>query len=453
MCVLIVLLLACCAIATRGFAANPPPGFVALFNGRDLGGWRGGATYDHRQLLALSPAERDAQIAKWTSQLIELKDGRPHWRVEDGVLVNDGFGGYATTERDYGDFELLLEFKLEPRADSGVYLRGVPQIQIWDPTAEDPKGHGYAKGSGGLWNNAAGTPGRDPLVRADRPIGQWNQLRATMLGSRVSVWLNDRLVVDHVVLENFYDRKLPAAQRRPIPVRGPIQLQTHGGGTHWRNIFIREIGPDEANQLLAQRDPRGFEPIFNGRDLDGWAGAVQAVDIQEGAMRWRPAQGGTLYWNTELADFQVRLMFTLPPGGNNGLAIRYPGKGDVAYDAMCELQVIDDNYHVARKLPPERRLDPRQYHCSAYGMVAAAHGYQRPIGEWNFQEVTVHGSKIRVELNGTVILDTDLAEVDMSTVMGGKPHPGKDRRSGFFGFAGHRDPVAFKDILVRRMLP
>ncbi|MDO8542265.1 MAG: DUF1080 domain-containing protein [Opitutaceae bacterium] len=431
-------------------AAQPPAGFTALFNGRDLAGWRGGTTYDHRELLSLPAAERDALIAKWTASLTELKDGKPHWRAEGGALVNDGFGGYATTERDYGDFELRLEYKLAAGADSGVYLRGVPQVQIWDATMPDPKGHGYVKGSGGLWNNTKDTPGRDPMVRADRRIGDWNKLRVTMVGSRVSVWLNDKLVVDHVVLENYYDKankKLAPGQRRPVPPKGPIQLQTHGGATHWRNIFIREIPGDEANKLLAGRNHKGFERIFNGQTLDGWAGATDAVEVKGGAMVWREKKGGVLYWNHDLADFQTRLQFKLPKAGNNGLAIRYPGTGDAAYMAMCELQILDDNYEQNKPA----KIDLRQAHGSAYGMVAAARGYQRPLGEWNFEEVTVRGSTITVELNGTIILDTDLSKVDMSSVMGNKAHPGKDRKSGFFGFAGHNDPVQFREIAIKRL--
>ncbi len=449
------------ALAATATAATPPAGFVSLFNGRDLSGWRGGTTYDHRQLLSLPAAERDALIAKWTASLTELKDGRPHWRVEKGELVNDGIGGYATTVRDYGDFELRLEFKLAQGCDSGVYLRGVPQIQLWDPTMPDPKGHGYARGSGGLWNNAKGTPGRDPLVKADKPIGEWNALRVVMVGSRVSVWLNQKLVVDHVILENYYDRnnkKLKPEERRPIPARGPVQLQTHGGYTYWRNLFIREIGSDEANRLLASRGGEGFKPIFNGRDLSGWAieakGPVQTpgdvMDIRNGTLVWRAGRGGTAYWNEELADFQARLFVKIPPGGNNGLAIRYPGKGNAAYDGMTELQIIDENYYAARN-QPTKKLDLRQYHGSVYGMVPAHQGYLRPIGEWNFQEVTVKGSTLRVELNGTVILDTDVSKVDLATVMGKSKHPGINRTSGFFGLAGHNDPVEFKNLLIKKL--
>lgn len=424
--------------------AAPPAGFTSLFNGTDLAGWRGGDTYDHRKLMALPAAERDALVAKWTASLTALKDGKPHWSVDAGELLNDGLGGYATTVRDYGDFELLVDWKITTGTDSGLYLRGVPQVQIWDPAMPDPKGHGAAKGSGGLWNNAKTSPGRDPLVRADRPVGEWNRFRVIMVGSRVSIWLNDQPVVDHVILENFYDKNLPPAQRRPIPARGPIQLQTHGGETRWRNLFIREIGPAEATRLLAARGNEGFQPIFNGKNLDGWAGPLEAVAARDGALVWQKGKGGTIYWNRELTDFHARLHFKLPTAGNNGLALRYPGTGDPAYVGMCELQILDDNYEKTKG-----PIDPRQAHGSAYGMVAAARGYQFTIGEWNFQEVSVVGSRVRVELNGTVILDADLATVDLPSVLAGKPHPGKDRPSGFFGFAGHNDQVEFRDILLK----
>ena len=87
--------------------------------------------------------------------------------------------------------------------------------------------------------------------------------------------------------------------------------------------------------------------------------------------------------------------------------------------------------------------------AAAYGMIAAARGYQRPIGLWNFEEVTVKGSTIKVELNGTVILDGDLSKV--SDYMAGHAHPGKDRKSGYFGFAGHNDPVAFRNIAIKTL--
>ena len=425
------------ATSALGAAQSPPPGFTALFNGTDLTGWRGGDTADHRQLLAM-PADKQAGLLKdWTA------DMQQHWKAVDGELHNDGNGKYATTTKDYGDFEFLVDYNMASKGDSGIYLRNVPQVQIWDPANEEAWVHGAKKGSGGLWNNSPGTPGKDPLVLADKPAGQWNSLRVVMVGARVSVWLNGQLTVDHAILENYYDRNLA------IPSKGPICLQTHGAPIRWRNIFVRDIGGTEANKLLAAHANAGFQPIFNGKDFAGWAGEIANYEVVDGAIRCRPKQGGNIYHKTDLTDFAARLEFKLPPGGNNGLCIRYPGTGNTAYDGMCECQVLDDNYEMATK----NQIDPRQAHGSAYGMVAAQRGYQRSIGEWNFQEVTVIGPVLKVELNGFVILNADLSKVDMATVMAQSPHPGKDRRNGFFGFAGHSDPVEFRNIAIRTIEP
>jgi len=434
---------------------EPPPGFTALFNGKDLTGWVGGSTFDPRKLAEMPDDQRKEKIDQWTATLtaVNEKTGKPHWSVENAELVNDGFGDYATTEKEYGDIELYVDYKTVPLADSGIYLRGVPQVQIWDYTEEKKFPLGSNLGSGGLWNNDKGAPGKDPLVLADKPFGEWNHFHIIMVGSRVTVWLNDKLVVDHAILQNYYDQKLPLDQRRPILPRGPIELQTHGGEIRWRNLFVREIGSDEACKILESHDQEGFESIFNGKDMTGWAGPLDVVKVEDGAMVWQLKKGGNPYWNTELGDFVARLEFKMVPGGNNGLAIRYPGTGTPAYDGMCESQVLDDNYEVnkAREVGKPQPIDPRQAHGSAYGMVPAARGYQHPLEEWNFEEVTVKGPTIKVELNGTVILDTDLSKVTPDMFMANHPHPGKDRTSGFFGLAGHNDPVSFREIFIKRL--
>jgi hypothetical protein len=208
----------------------PPEGFVALFNGKDLAGWRGGGTENPALRAALSPEERQQK------DKASLDDIHKHWRVENGELVNDGSGQYLTTEKDYGDFELRLEYKTVPKADSGIYLRGIPQVQIWDTTKEGGKWDRNAdKGSGGLFNNPKGSPGQLPLVHADKPFGEWNSFVIRMVGDNVTVTLNDKLVVDNARLINYFEKD------KPLPPAGPIQLQTHGGEIRWRNIFLREL--------------------------------------------------------------------------------------------------------------------------------------------------------------------------------------------------------------------
>ena len=352
------------------------------------------------------------------------------------MIVNDGQGVYLTTDKDYGDIELLVDWKIGPQGDSGVYLRATPQVQVWDFTEPRYAPMGADKGSGGLWNNSPGAAGKDPLVRADNPIGQWNTFRIIQVGARTTIYLNDKLIVDNAVLENYWKRTLP------IPARGPIQLQTHDHELRWRNISVREISALEANQILAKQGSAGFEPIFNGQNLAAWAGPIENYEVQDGVLRCKPHEGGTIYYNKELTNFMARVEFKLPPGGNNGLAIRYPGTGDTAYDGMCELQILDDGDPKYAK-----SLDDRQSHGSAYGMVAATRGYLRPVGQWNFEEVTVLGPKIKVELNGSIILDTDLSQVKQ--FMANSAHPGKDRNSGYFGFAGHHDPVEFRNVSIK----
>lgn len=211
---------------------TPPDGFRALFNGKDLTGWNGWNPHDKKK-------SREDQNKEFAS----------HWRVENGELVNNGTGPYATTNEDLGDIELHIDYKTVPHADSGVYLRGSPQVQIWDntqvfdPKKPDRKPH---LGSGGLFNNTPNTPGRDPLVNADKPFGEWNHFRIRQIGAKTWVWLNDKLVVDGATMENYWDRT------QPLPAKGPVMLQTHGGEIRWKNLFVHEISPEEARKLLSE---------------------------------------------------------------------------------------------------------------------------------------------------------------------------------------------------------
>jgi hypothetical protein len=410
----------------------PPPGFTALFNGKDFTGLRGyKPDFSPAAVAKMSPEEREKWYAEWT------EDMKKNWTIDNGELVNRGKGAYIAT-KDYGDVEFLVEYKIEPTVDSGIYMKATPQVQVWDFTNPAAFKNGAEKGSGGLWNNPKDWPGKDPLVRGDNPIGEWNKFRILMIGERVSVWLNDKLVVDHARLANFFDRA--KEKTIPLPKVAPILLQTHPPAKEirWRNLYAREVPVAEASEFLAKKAGDGFAPIFNGKDLDGWQGATANYEVVDGAIRCKKGKGGALFTKQEYGDFQVALEIKLPKNGNNGLGIRYPGTGDGAYTGMCELQVLDDDY---------KGIDPRQAHGSAYGMVAAARGYQRPVGEWNFQLVTVRGSTIQVELNGTQILDCDLSKV--TEYLGKTPHTGKDRTTGFFAFLGHGDAVEFRNIRVK----
>lgn len=201
----------------------PPPGFTALFNGRDLTGWKG-LVADPPKRAKMSAAELAAAQEKANQRM------RDHWKAVDGVLVFDGKGDNLCTAKDYGDFELLVDWKILEKGDSGIYLRGSPQVQIWDQNAGGNPKH---QGSGGLYNNQKNPS--EPTKLADKPVGEWNRFRIVMVGEKVHVYLNGELVVDNVTLENYWERD------KPIYPAGQIELQNHGNTLYFKNIFVREI--------------------------------------------------------------------------------------------------------------------------------------------------------------------------------------------------------------------
>jgi serine/threonine protein kinase len=178
---------------------TPPAGFEKLFNGKNLSNWK------------------------------EIKPG--HWTVKDGILHYDGKGDNLVTARNtFGDFELFVDWKIGAGGDSGIYLRGIPQVQIWDQAA----------GSGGLYNNKV-NPSK-PSVMADRPLGEWNTFHITMRGERVTIDLNDRRVVDDVILENA------PGKRGSLPRQGTIELQSHGTPVQFRNIFVKDLSRSRSSK-------------------------------------------------------------------------------------------------------------------------------------------------------------------------------------------------------------
>jgi hypothetical protein len=434
-----LILLPMAALSAVPLNARPlnqaPAGFTNLFDGHDLAGWRGRQQdYSPYAEAQLSPDDLAAKQAAWNT------DRDLHWRVDTakGEIVCDGQGVYLPSDKDYGDFDLYVDWLMvKHNGDSGIYLRTYPQVQIWDPSNPAEVKNGAPRGSGALWNDNNDNPGKWPLVKADKRVGQWNTFHIKMIGSRVWVWLNGKQTVNGQVLDNYFDRS------QPVLAHGPIELQTHGSEIRFRNIYIRDIPPAEANSTLDKMADKGFESVFDGKDFAGWGGDINQYEVKDGAIVCLKGKGGNVFTLKQYSDFEARLEFKLPPAGNNGLCIRYPGSGDTAYVGMCELQILDDSS------PEYLHLDPRQFCCSIYGVVPAHRGYLRPVGEWNYEHVIVKGHTIKVELNGTTVVDADVSTV--TSFMANSKHPGLMRTSGSFGFAGHDDPVAFRDIRLKEL--
>jgi hypothetical protein len=215
--------------AARADDKKPPAGFTPLFNGKDLKGWQG--NIDMKQRVTMPKDKQDELLKQRT------KTAQEHWTVKDGVIVCDGKGGVSLqTVKDYGDFELLVDWKIEKKGDSGIYLRGQPQVQIWDSDnlGADLKPD-WGTGSGGLWNNPQGDRAKQPLKKADKPVGEWNTFHIAVVGDRVTVKLNGELVVDKGKLINYWFPKEPA------PAKGPIELQWHGDPLAFKNIYVKEL--------------------------------------------------------------------------------------------------------------------------------------------------------------------------------------------------------------------
>jgi hypothetical protein len=208
----------------------PPKGFTALFNGKDLTNWQGLVPIKDRMKLAGDKEGYDKRVQAANKKAL------PHWTISEGVLYYDGKGDSLQTVKDYGNFELLLDWKIEEKGDSGIYLRGQPQVQVWDSDrAGGARGIDKHSGSGGLWNNPEGHPGKRPLEKADKPVGEWNTFRIIMKIDKVTVYLNGVLVVDRQTLVNYWDKG------QPLPAKGPIELQHHGDKLWFRNVFIKEL--------------------------------------------------------------------------------------------------------------------------------------------------------------------------------------------------------------------
>ncbi|MDZ4715986.1 MAG: DUF1080 domain-containing protein [Cytophagales bacterium] len=398
-------------------------GYEPIFNGKDLTGWQG---------LVENPIARAAMkksVLAGKQAISDLKIPES-WTVKDGMICFTGDGANLCTIRTYKDFEMLVDYRISKNGDSGIYLRGSPQVQIWDISRVTD---GAQVGSGGLYNN---TVNRDPLVVADNPVGDWNTMRITMVGERVTVYLNGIVVVDNVVMENYWDRKIP------IFPEGAIELQAHGTELAFRNLYVRELN---ATFVLTEEEKKeGYELLFNGRDLSNWVGNKKDYVVEDNCIADYPADKGhgNLFTDKEFSDFVFRFEFQLTPAANNGLGIHAPLEGDAAYVGK-ELQILDDGH------PAYANIKPYQAHGSVYGIIPAKRGFLKPTGEWNYEEVRVTGDRITITLNGTVIVDGDMRQASLKGTLDGQEHPGLNRHRGHIGFLGHGSVVRFRSIRIK----
>lgn len=410
-------------------------GFVSIFNGKDLTGWKG---------LVENPIVRakmkPAQLAQAQKKADEAM--RRDWKVEKGLLayVGKGFDNLCT-EKQYGDFEMYVDWMLDPagpEADAGIYLRGTPQVQIWDTARTNV---GAQVGSGGLYNNQVNMS--KPSKVADNKLGEWNSFYIKMVGDRVTVVLNGEKVVDDVILENYWDRKSPI-----FPIE-QIELQAHGSKVYYRNIYVKELERKEPFKLSAEEVKEGFKILFDGTNMHEWTGNTVDYTLEDNCISLNPSKsfGGNLYTKDEYDNFVFRFEFQLTPGANNGVGIRTPMKGDAAYVGM-EIQILDCEH------PIYKDITPLQHHGSVYGIIPAKPDHRdifKPVGEWNVEEIVANGDNIRVTVNGVVITEGNIREATKNGTADHKKHPGLFNKKGHIGFLGHGSPVKFRNIRIKEL--
>ena len=319
----------------------------------------------------------------------------PGWSAAEGEIRFDGKGADSlVSKRAFGDCELRLEWLIQSKGDSGIYLRGCPQVQIWD----------NPEGSGALWNNQRG-PAK-PLSVADRPVGEWNEFRIRMVGDAATVHLNGVLVTDSVVLENYWDRA------SPVPERGPIWLQAHESPVRFRNIRVRELPVGHRSDL------------FNGVDLAGWTPMGDAIwTVEEGTLLGRVGGGSQSFLATErsFGDFRLDLEVKAEDQGNSGIQFRSSEKQ-------------------GRLAGYQAEVDPsaRQYSGGLYDEFTGR-GWLQDLsdnpqgraawkdGDWNRYRIEADGPRLRCWVNGVPTADVlDTHHTD--GVIGLQVHSGRNTR-------------------------
>lgn len=381
--------------------------------------------------LDLRPMFKGDDLAGWE---VMGQQGNPWSRNgEGGVQCSGQPGGWLSSTTEYGDFTLNFEYRLLEGGNSGIFIRAPKEGNPWEAGMEiqllDDGSDRYTmlkeyQYTGSVYGAIP------PSKRATRPGGEWNRMQIQCQGRLINVWVNGQLVVSANMDQN------PKLKSRPS--KGYLGLQNHSEAVEFRHVQFRHR--DYADASSSGED--AFVSLFDGKSLEGWQGALNGYQPENGSLVCIKDIGGNLYTKNEYSDFVYRFEFKLEPGSNNGIGLRAPLEGDAAYVGM-ESQVLDDT------AAEYANLKPYQYHGSIYGVAPCEQGHQKPIGEWNQEEIICHGRQVTVKLNGHVIVDVDLDRASTPQTVDGQPHPGLKREKGYLGFLGHGARIEFRGMRIR----
>jgi hypothetical protein len=368
-------------------------------------------------------------------------DGYP---IENGAIVCRK-GGNLLTAKEYGDFVFRFEFLLPPGSNNGIGIRAESpkkdaayngmEIQVLDNSAEKYKGLKPYQFHGSIYGVV---PVRRDAEKNDfqKPLGEWNFEEITASGSKIKIVLNGETIIDADIAE-FKDKPTPDGKEHPGLHRekGFLGFLGHGYPVQFRNVRVKEL-----NTLTEEETKEGFELLFDGKTVSPeiWKNDIQGYPVDNGEIVCQ--KGGTLATVKEYGDFDFRFEFLLPPGGNNGVMVR----------GGTEIQILD-HFHEKYK-----DLKPYQFHGSIYYSVPSTRNpekndFHKPVGQWNYEEIIVRGTRYKVILNGATILESDVSDLKGKPSLDGKEHPELQNLKGSIGFLGHGDPVRFRNIRIKEL--
>lgn len=389
-------------------------GFRSLVNENDLSGWDG---FNADPMLIKTAHSKKPAKNKSNANA----DGIRNWSIRDGQL--SGIGNHAiATVKKFGDFELFFDCRPMDSAGAGaIFVRGVQLLE-------------FSKKKNSAGNNAI------KQLILENPEGEWNNFHIIMKGDRVSVFENGTEIMSKIALENSRNPGLP------IPSEEQIALCAFGSGIEYRDIYIKEMAPIPPFVLSDEEKNDGFSILFDGTNMFQWTGNMADHIMEDGNISVTPKnwEHSNLYTKSDYGDFILRFEFQLTPHANSGIGIRAPApvEGHPGYSGT-EIQILDDDADIYKN------LKPYQYHGSVYGVIAAKRGFLKPTGDWNYQEISAIGNRIKVTLNGTTIVDGDVLEASKNGTIDGKNHPYLLRSSGRIGLLGHGDHIKFRNIRIK----
>lgn len=371
------------------------------------------------------------------------------WAIKDGVLTvaAGGGGGDIITTDQYGDFELVLQYKTAPKANSGIIYRVTekhgatyqtgPEFQILDDAGHNLKPTD-AHSAGALYDMYS--PAEGKKTNAD-----WNEARVYIRNGVIQHWLNGTKVVDVAAFDSSgkptpdWKAKIAAGKFKDtdgfgVQPKGHIALQEHGDEVSFRNIKIRDLGVAVS----------GEKRLFNGKDLTGLEAIVPDAakenvkpesvwSVKDGILVCKGTPTGYIRTKDKHTNFILRLQWRFNPetkkAGNSGVLVRMVGEDKVwpkSVEAQLQSGSAGDFWNIGdfKMTADPARTNGRN--------TKKTHGAERPVGEWNEYEIIVN--------KGDVVLHVNGEELNRAT--------GVEEVPGFICLQSEGAEIQFRDIRI-----